>query len=184
MAKEDFLTEKEAIELLRKYSNGDENAFTRVLEHSLAVKKVVEKVLKKLKPDIKVDNHLLILGAILHDIGRFSTPLKGKEKLQHGINGAKILEKEGLKKCAKIAEHHIGIGVTEQDIIDQKLPLPIKDYSPKTTEEKLLTYSDNLLKDTIEMDETWVEERFAQEIGPEYEQRTIEFHKEINKMFK
>ncbi|MFP4112261.1 MAG: HD domain-containing protein [Candidatus Woesearchaeota archaeon] len=183
MSKDDFLTEKEAIDLLKKHSKGDEKAFTLVYEHSRAVKELALKTCKNLKPEIKIDIHLIEIGSILHDIGRFDCP-PGKESIKHGITGSKILLKENLPKCANIAERHTGIGITKQDIILQKLPLPVKDYVPETNEEKIICYADNRIKGTEVMDENYVVERFSEEIGPEYGERTKNFHEEIRKMMK
>lgn len=181
MTRDDFLTEKEAVGILKKYAP-DEKIFSTVYEHSLAVKKVAEDVCNKLRQDISVDRHLVAIGCILHDIGRFRCRPHTAESIKHGIEGAKILRKEKLEKCARIAECHIGIGIPKEEIIKQDLPLPLKDYLPETVEEKIITYADNLVAGTKLMDEEYVVERFSDKIGQRYEKKVIEFHNEIRKM--
>ena len=60
----------------------------------------------------------------------------------HGIIGRGMLDSIGLPRHALVCERHTGAGLTVQDIIDQNLPLPHRDMTPQTTEEKLICYAD------------------------------------------
>ncbi len=53
-----------------------------------------------------------------------------------------MLEREGLPRHALVCERHIGVGLSREDIIGQKLPLPQRDMRPVTIEEKIITYAD------------------------------------------
>ncbi len=53
-----------------------------------------------------------------------------------------ILEEEGLPEIAPICERHLGTGLTVNDIVDSNFPLPHRDMTPKTLEEKLICYAD------------------------------------------
>ncbi|MDE7024813.1 MAG: HDIG domain-containing protein [Paramuribaculum sp.] len=88
-------------------------------------------------------------AAMLHDIGIFQTDAlsigcEGSEPyIRHGILGAELLRNNGAdEKYARVAELHTGAGLTAEEIIQQKLPLPHKDFLPDTVLEKLICYAD------------------------------------------
>ena len=135
------MNQKEATALLRKYVKNEEQ-FRKVLAHSKAVQKAALKIAKKIK---KADIGFIKIASLLHDIGRFYHKPGTKESIKHGIKGAEILRKEGLDRFARVAERHIGVGITKSDIIRQKLDLPLKNYIPKTIEEKIIARADNLI---------------------------------------
>ncbi len=173
------ITEKEAIKLLKKYSRS-EKTYNIFLDHSKKVRDIALRSAKKVKG---IDMNLVKTGALLHDIGRLKQGLRPKEKIKHGIIGSEILRKEGLPKHALIAERHIGIGITKEDIKKQGLNLPQKDYVPRSKEEIIVAYADNL-EHFGEQDEKFVEERFARELGEEYRKRVKEFHKKVHDILK
>lgn len=88
-------------------------------------------------------------AAMLHDIGIFLTfspkiDCHGDEAyIFHGPLGAQLLRSLGVSdKIADVAERHTGAGITIEDIDSQNLPLDRRDYSPRTTLEKLICYAD------------------------------------------
>jgi len=173
------LTEKEALKLLRKHFDSEE-AFKKVLKHSKAVQKAALNVAKDI-PDVDVD--FIKMGSLLHDIGRSKHP-PGKGSIKHGVAGAEILRKEGFEDYALVAERHLGVGISKEDIIEQGLDLPAKDYIPVSKEEKIIAYADNLVfGDEIKDDEAVVE-RFRKELGEKYAERVERFHRGIEKLKK
>lgn len=168
------ITEKEAIALLQKYSSS-KKAFDIVLAHSRIVQKVALGIAKKIPC---VDLNFIKTSALLHDIGRFKCP-PHKNSIRHGLEGAKILRKEGLSKYALVAERHIGVGITKQDIKQQKLKLPLKDYVPKTIEEKIISYADNVVFGTTKKTFQDVITRYRKEVGEFIVPRIIQQHNEI-----
>ena len=100
----------------------------------------------------------------------------------HGIAGAKILRMEGFPKHARVAETHIGVGIIKEDIEKNELPLPKEDFVPKTTEEKIIAYADNLIEGSMLKDIKYVIERFRKELGEDYVKRVIVLHNEIEKL--
>ncbi len=62
--------------------------------------------------------------------------------MRHGVIGRGILESEGLPKHALVCERHVGVGLTQQDIIEQKLPIPERDMMPVTDEETIIAFAD------------------------------------------
>lgn len=167
----------QAIELLKKYSP-DEDSLDHVLTHSERVSNYLLVLTSRLT---SIDKKFLETAALLHDIGRFVYPPKSPKAICHGLAGGEILRQEDLPGHARVAECHIGIGITRQDIIKQNLPLPVRDFVPETPEELLITYVDNLDVHGIK-DEAFVEDRFAQELGPEYLARVRDFHRRIHEL--
>lgn len=53
-----------------------------------------------------------------------------------------MLEECGLPRHALVCERHTGAGLTVEDIISQNLPLPHRDMTPQTLEERLICYAD------------------------------------------
>jgi uncharacterized protein (TIGR00295 family) len=171
----DKISEKKAIELLKKYST-NKRVFQIVLSHSKAVQKIALRFGRKIK---NADTDFIKCASLLHDIGRFICP-PGKLSIFHGIIGAEILKKEGLsKRYQNVCMNHLGAGISKKDIIQQKLELPKKNYIPKTIEEKIITVADNLVFGkkigTIEM----VYKRYKREINESVAKRAVELHNEV-----
>ncbi len=83
---------------------------------------------------------LVRIGALLHDIGRCRT-----HKLNHGIVGAQILRRNHFdERLARIAERHVGAGITANEA--SRLGLPPGIYLPLTIEEKIVAAVDNLVE--------------------------------------
>src|SRR3989338_3698703 len=172
-----MISEKEAIALLKKYSKSKKD-FDAVLMHSKAVQKVALRIAKKIK---NIDIEFIKTASLLHDIGRFECPPR-KDSYKHGIVGAEILRKENLKKHALVAERHLGAGISKNDIVEQKLKLPLKDYLPKTKEEKIIAHADNLIANTKEITPEKAIERFRKELGGKIAKRIKRLDDEINRM--
>ena len=88
-------------------------------------------------------------AAMLHDIGICRTKAPGiqchgeEPYIRHGVIGAEILRSEGApEEWVRVAETHTGTGLTEEDILQQQLALPPRDYMPETLLEKLVCYAD------------------------------------------
>lgn len=170
------ITEKKAIELLRKYAP-NEKVFKLVLAHS----KKVQQVALKLAKNINCDKEFIKTAAILHDIGRFK--YFKKNIVKHGIHGAKILRKHKLPKHANVCERHLGAGINKKDIKDQKLPLPKnKCYIPLTKEEYIITQADNLVFGDKEVPFSKVVKRFEKELGPYGVKKLMLLKKKIDRL--
>jgi uncharacterized protein len=135
----------DSIKLIDKYYDRLPVAKEYLLAHSMAVAKKSLNIAQKFE---SVDIDFIEQAAMLHDIGIFLTyaphiGCKGREPyICHGILGREILKKEGLSKHGLVAERHIGVGLTERDIKEQDLPLPVKDMTPQTKEEEIIAYAD------------------------------------------
>ncbi len=130
--------------LHKKYATS-EKALKIVLGHCQAVTNKALKIAKKFS---EADLDFVYEAAMLHDIGVYFVHAPkifcfGEQPyLTHIIIGSHILQKEGLPKHAKVAETHTGVGITKEDVISKKLPIPAKDYIPTTLEEKIISYAD------------------------------------------
>lgn len=176
------ITEADAVSLLKKYAP-DAKAFEIVLNHSRAVQAVAVRIANEIISNgHDVDMQFIRSASLLHDIGRFDYP-PGKKGIEHGIKGAKILRKEGLdEKYALVCERHVGSGIDEKDIEEQKLPLPMKSYIPESVEEKIINYADSLIFGDKEGTIQQVIKRYRKEVNEKLAQRTVHLHNEIEQL--
>lgn len=97
---------------------------------------------------LEIDLGFVEEAAMLHDIGivRCYAPdicCHGTlPYICHGVEGRAILEAEGLPRHALVCERHTGSGLTVDDIDRQRLPLPRRDMTPVSLEEKVICYAD------------------------------------------
>ena len=91
---------------------------------------------------------------MLHDIGIFLTdaaPIHcfGKyHYICHGYLGADLLREEGLPRHALVAERHTGTGLTLKQILERDLPVPHRDMTPQSMEEKVVCFADKFFTKT------------------------------------
>ena len=65
-----------------------------------------------------------------HPLLRPGHPVRGRASyICHGVEGRRMLEAEGLPRHALVCERHTGAGLTVDDIISQRLPLPLRDMT-------------------------------------------------------
>ena len=105
-------------------------------------------------PPRLIDEHLVTIGGLLHDIGTYTVlkhdgtdgePLKFSRKryILHGLNGYELLLREGVdESIAEFARNHTGVGLTKAAVIAQDLPLPPDDYVPVNLEQEIVMYAD------------------------------------------
>lgn len=135
------------IKLLQKYYNVNTLTYQLLIEHGHAVMQKALFIAHKLN-NIDIDIQFIKEAAILHDIGVYDTykpeiGCNGKyDYVCHGYLGREILEKEGLIRHALVAERHVGVGITIDEIMEKKLPLPLRNMIPLSIEEKIICYAD------------------------------------------
>jgi len=109
------------------------------------------------------DRELVRKGALFHDIGRSRT-----HGIEHALAGVEIARSLAfLPALMSIIERHIGAGITADEAV--RLGLPKKDYLPLTVEEKIVSYSDNLISGVREMPFYEALDRFKEILGPDHE---------------
>jgi uncharacterized protein len=123
-------------------------AFDLVYTHCVIVCGIAKQLHSRMGSDQEIDIDLARAGALLHDVGvyRLYDPagnLDGANYIRHGILGYELLQEEGLPEAiCRFASHHTGVGLTREDVIAQRLPLPPADYLAETGEERLVMYAD------------------------------------------
>ena len=105
-------------------------------------------------PQRLIDEHLVTIGGLLHDIGTYRVfkhdgadgkPLKfsGKRYILHGLLGYEYLLEQGVdESIAQFARNHTGVGLTREQVIAQELPLPPDDYAPVNLEQEVVMVAD------------------------------------------
>ena len=87
-------------------------------------------------------------ASMLHDLGVCQTDSPKMDctgpdpYIRHGVDGAALLRQAGLERHARVAERHLGVGLTRDYIIAQNFPLPHQDFVPETLPEQIITYAD------------------------------------------
>jgi uncharacterized protein len=105
-------------------------------------------LIAQLHPELKADVSQLEAGAMLHDIGIIMTKAPGIDchgshpYIMHGVLGFELLKENGFHDIAKIAERHTGAGLSSEEILQQKLPLPVRDMLPISIEEQIIAFAD------------------------------------------
>jgi len=132
------MSPEDAVHLLRKANSPPE-----IIEHSRAVAEYAREIAvrynKRHPRRTSADVELVVIGALLHDIGRAQS-----DGIDHAVLGAEIARSFGLDmRVVRIIERHIGSGVPAQVAAD--LGLPEGNYLPETIEEMIVAHADNLV---------------------------------------
>ncbi|MEW6586592.1 MAG: HD domain-containing protein [Nitrospirota bacterium] len=135
------------VAIIEKYYSPGSPAHHILISHSRIV---AEKALKIARRVNHLQPYLQFIqdAAMLHDIGIYLTnePEIGcygdREYICHGFLGRELLEKEGFPKHALVCERHVGVGIALRDIEEKSLPLPKRDMSPVSLEEKIICLAD------------------------------------------
>lgn len=97
---------------------------------------------------LDIDRRFVEEAAMLHDIGIFRCNAPSifcdgyLPYIAHGVEGRRLLDSLGLPRHALVCERHTGSGLTLEDIRRQQLPLPLRDMTPQSAEERLICYAD------------------------------------------
>lgn len=112
-----------------------------VIKHCKTVMRLAVQIAENCKKKgLNVDIQLVRIGALLHDIGRSKT-----HSVDHVIAGAQIAKELGLpSSIVSIIERHAGGGISRDEA--KRLGWPVKDYLPRTLEEKIVAYADKLIE--------------------------------------
>jgi uncharacterized protein len=151
-----------------------------VVQHCLAVERTALSIAQRIRKNGHlIDLQLVSLGGLLHDIGRART-----HGIEHGVIGGKILREMGLGDLARFAERHIGSGIPAEEA--RELGLPARDFTPRTLEEKVVTYADKLVIKNRRGSYREAVEWFRAELGPDHPalERFRRLHEEIQKLMK
>lgn len=153
------------------------------MQHCQSVAKEALDIAKR--HHLPITHEKIMTAAMLHDIGIFLTNAPsigctGSEPyIRHGILGAELLRKEGFsEEMARVAELHTGAGLSADEIRQQDLPLPHRDFLPETVLEKLICYADKFYSKGGDMKRKSLEkvEKSMKIFGAHTMQRFSELH--------
>lgn len=135
------------IDIIKKYYEESSSLYNILVNHSSDVTKKALDIAKR-HPELNIDMQFVREAGMLHDIGIFRTNAPSIDcigeypYIAHGYLGSELLQKEGYPKHALVCERHTGAGLTIDEIIEQKLPLPHREMMPVSIEEQLICFSD------------------------------------------
>ena len=121
------------IEMLRMNGVSDDD-----ITHSVKVAEKALDIARRINRN-GIDQELVGRGALFHDLGKCKT-----HEMEHGKIGAELGRKIGLPEgITAIMEKHIRGGLTELEA--KELCLPVKDYTLRRLEERIVIYADRLV---------------------------------------
>ncbi len=167
------ISEQEAINLLR-----EEKSPEILIKHSVTVSEIsIILALAFKEKGYDVDLELVRVGGLLHDIGRVKT-----HSVRHGYIGGKLLRDRGIdERIARIAERHVGGGISNEEA--EKLGLPGGKYMPESLEEKIVCFADKIVEinHVIPLEKTL--DKLREELGNENSavQRVMKLKEELTR---
>lgn len=135
------------LEVISKYYKPGSKAYNILMSHSRLVADKALKIAQDHK-EFLADLNFIEEAALMHDIGICKTNSPefycfGEHPyLCHGYLGSELLIDEGYADHALVCERHIGVGITTEEIIANKLPLPLRDFVPVSVEEQMICFAD------------------------------------------
>jgi uncharacterized protein len=128
-----FAINKLDVDVLRKAGVSDDD-----IAHSVKVAEKALEIAQRIGGD-GIDQELVGRGALFHDLGKAKT-----HEIEHGKIGAEMGREIGLPyEITAIMEKHIRGGLTEAEA--KELGLPVKDYTLRRVEERIVIYADRLV---------------------------------------
>jgi len=150
----DYSIQAEDVKLLR-----DAGVSEPDIAHSLKVAEKALEIARRAKANL--DMELVGRGALFHDLGKAKTM-----DIEHGKIGAEMGQALGLPRAVTdIMEKHIRGGLSTEEATE--LGLPVKDYTLRALEERIVIYADRLvdiiMDNIVKLDsEREAEERFIE----------------------
>ena len=171
-------TRPDAAEIVDLFYPEEDELKKKLLKHSRQVRRKALELARRTR--VSLDLAVVETGAMLHDVGIRLCDAPGiccygdQPYLRHGLAGAEMLREYGkahgldLEPFARICERHTGSGLTADEIAQQRLPLPARDFLPETPEEKLICLADKFFSKSGNMEEKPFEKvrRSMEKFGP------------------
>ncbi|MBR8536493.1 HD domain-containing protein [Carboxylicivirga sediminis] len=133
--------------IINKYYTPNSPLWVTLTEHSKAVRDKALNVVSN-HPELEADTQFVAEAAMLHDIGIYLTNAPDLNcygtfpYICHGYLGHDLLKREGYPRHALVCERHTGTGLSVDDIIKQKLPVPHRNMQPISIEEQIICFAD------------------------------------------
>ena len=135
------------LEIIAKYYKPRSKAYMILVSHSNLVTEKALKIAQNHK-ELLPDRKFIEEASMLHDIGIFKTNAPDLycfgefPYICHGYLGCDLLVAESFPEHGLVCERHTGVGITIEEIITNKLPLPLRDYMPVSVEEQIICFAD------------------------------------------
>lgn len=125
---------------------------------------------------LSVDRAVVRQGALLHDVGRSVT-----QDVRHASEGADLLRRDGPgawdPRVVLCVERHTGAGIDADEA--KALGLPVRDYTPRTLEEKIVAHADNLYSGDKRLTLEQLEAKYAAKGLPKAWEKIRRLHEEL-----
>lgn len=122
---------------------------------------------------LEVDRDVVRQGALLHDVGRSVT-----QDVRHATAGAEMLRKDGWDEAVVlVVERHTGAGIDAAEA--KELGLPVRDYTPRSLEQKIVAHADNLYSGETRLGLAELEAKYRAKRLPRAWQKIQALHDEL-----
>ena len=125
---------------------------------------------------LAVERSVVLQGALLHDVGRSLV-----QDVRHASVGAELLRNDGPgawdERVILCVERHTGAGIDKPEA--KALGLPVKDYTPRTLEERIVAHADNLYSGDKRLTLGQVEAKYAAKKLPKAAAKIRALHEEL-----
>jgi uncharacterized protein len=155
-------------------------AYRLVFGHSEIISRIADQLME-LQPFTDTEKNLIRVACLLHDVGVYSLyddtgQIDHSRYILHGVLGYDVLRAEGFdESLCRFASCHTGVGLTNDDIIKQNLPLPPGDYVAETRAERLLMYADKF-HSKVTPPTFLTANTYAEQIGKIEAGKKLQFH--------
>jgi len=133
--------------LISKYYKPNSQAYQILITHSQLVTAKALQIASR-HPELNPDLKFIEEASMIHDIGIFMTNAPNlycfgdSPYLAHGYLGCELITSLGFPEHALVCERHTGTGISREEIIEKKLPLPARDLIPESVEEQIIAFAD------------------------------------------
>lgn len=135
------------LDIIKRYYKQDSDLYNMLIGHSTDVKNKALKIAEKHK-ELNADTQFIKEASMLHDIGILLTNAPTIHchgilpYICHGHLGREMMDRLGYPRHGLVCERHTGVGLSQEDIIRENLPLPHRDMIPVSIEEKIICFAD------------------------------------------
>lgn len=141
------MSDEQIEDLIAQHYDRGSRLWDILLTHSRAVASLADAIAAT-HPELRPDAQFVHEAAMLHDIGIVMTDAPSIDchgslpYICHGVQGRILLDAHNMPRHALVCERHTGSGLSLDYIISANLPLPHRDMTPQSIEEKIVCYAD------------------------------------------
>ncbi|MGB0651850.1 MAG: HDIG domain-containing metalloprotein [Thermoplasmatota archaeon] len=143
-----------------------------VLRHAGCVRDLAVAMARR-APDGTADPALVEVGAILHDVGRAVT-----QDVRHAsLGSAWLADRDVEPAIVQVVDRHTGAGIDAAGAA--ALGLPVRDYTPRSLEERIVAHADNLYSGDKRLDLHQVQAKYVAKGLEDAGARILELHRAL-----